>query len=441
MIPLILSQSGTTTAQALPVTQAGMAAADGPTFDEMMLAAAKAGDDAQSDAGDGVLGAAVVVDADVPADEAAPAPALTKAAQRATEQPISVPTPLPTSVPVNVAEVDQDRAPALPVPKAEKTPVLLREGATLPAAAREGNIEKQPDQPAPVVRESKSTGASFAQSVIEGRLPLKGLAETPPVQPAQPTRADAPKADAPPAATPLLTPDKPKAESVDQAKDTRKPQFQFVEQQPRPRREEATPRATPNTTAPAIAHVVAAQPPAVALAQAATQAQREITEKALKPADVDSILSAMPAERHTTATGTSVPVAAAATPETARQAAAQLAVAVTNSNGKTTEIALNPEELGRVKLSLSAADGVITVNLLADRPETQDLLRRHIDMLAQEFRQLGYTSISFSFGEQKGQARPEASPDAQPAEQEIPDTVPIPQVTPAVAAGGLDLRI
>lgn len=427
MIPLILSHSGTTTAQTPPLTQAGAAPDDGPTFDEMMLAAPQTGDDMQSDAGDGALVAAVAVDPDVPADEVTPSPALTKDALSEGELPNSA----PTSVPVKVGKADQDRAPALPVTKSEKTPVLLREGVT----------ENQPDQTVPVVRESKSTGASVAQSVVEGRLPPKGLADTPPVQPPQPTRPEASKAETPPPATPLLTPDKPKVEIVGQVKDPRKLQFHTAEEQPRRLREEATSRATPNAPAPAIAHGVAAQPPAVALAQAATHAQREMTEKALKPADMDSILSAMPVERHVAATGTPAPVAAAATPETARQVAAQIAVAVTNSNGKMTEIALNPEELGRVKLSLSAGDGVITVNLLADRPETQDLLRRHIDMLAQEFRQLGYTSISFSFGEQKGQARPEARPDEQPVEQERHDTASIPQATPAAAVTGLDLRI
>ncbi|KQI73792.1 hypothetical protein AN191_02745 [Loktanella sp. 5RATIMAR09] len=433
MIPLILSQSGTTTAQTLPVTQAGAVTGDGPTFDKMMLAAAQAGDDAQGDAGDGVLGAAVVVDPDLPADEATPAPALTKDGLHRAELPVSV----PTSVPVKGAEANSDNAPALQVPMAGKPPVLLREGTTPPAAARAADAEKQPDQTTLAVRESKSKGASVAQSVVEGRLPLKGLSETPPLQQPQPSRAEAAKADAPPPATLLSARSKPGVETADQVKDPQKPQFQPVEEQSRHGREEATPRATPNTPAP----VFAAQPPAVALAQAVTQAQREMTEKVLKPADVDSILSAMPAERHATATGTSAPVASTAAPETARQAAAQIAVAVTNSNGKTTEIALNPEELGRVKLSLTAGDGVITVNLLADRPETQDLLRRHIDALAQEFRQLGYTSISFSFGEQKGQAQPQSLPDGPSVEQEIQDTVPIPQATPATAAGGLDLRI
>lgn len=435
MIPLILSQPGTTTAQNPTVAQAGAAPGDGPTFEKMMLAASQTGDDLQGDADDGALVAAVAADPDLPADEATPSPALTKDALRAAGSPIS----MPISLPAKVVEADRESAPALPDLKADRTPALLREGVPPPSAAREGGAEKQPDQTIPVVRESKSTDASVAQSVVEGRLPRKGLAEPPPTQPPQPTRAEAPKADTPPPAAPLLTPDRPKAERAGQVEVARNPPLHPVKEQPRPWREEATRRATPN--APAIAHGVAAQPPAVALAQAATHAQREMTEKAPKPADVDSILSVMPAERHVASTGTSAPVAAAATPETARQVAAQIAVAVTNSNGKTTEIALNPEELGRVKLSLSAGDGVITINVLADRPETQDLLRRHIDILAQEFRQLGYTTISFSFGEQKGQARPEVLADKQPVEPEIQDTVPITQATPAAAVSGLDLRI
>jgi flagellar hook-length control protein FliK len=278
--------------------------------------------------------------------------------------------------------------------------------------------------------------------VVEGRLPLKGFSDAPPAQPLQLKHAEAPKGDAPLPEAPLPTLDKPKSNIVGQVKDQQKPQIHLAEARPQPPREDAMPKtATPNAAITAPVHAVTAQPPAVALAQAAAQPQREMIDKTPKLADVDSILSAMPAERHMPATGTLAPVAATAAPETARQASAQIAVAITNSNGKTTEIALNPEELGRVKLSLSAGDSVITVNVLADRPETQDLLRRHIDILAQEFRQLGYTSISFSFGEQKGQARPEAMPDDQPVEPEIQETGPITRATPAPAVTGLDLRI
>ena len=71
---------------------------------------------------------------------------------------------------------------------------------------------------------------------------------------------------------------------------------------------------------------------------------------------------------------------------------------MTGQAGRVTEIALNPEELGRVRLRMTSVDQSITLQILAERPETNDLLRRHIEVLAQEFRALGYDSISFSFG-------------------------------------------
>jgi flagellar hook-length control protein FliK len=75
----------------------------------------------------------------------------------------------------------------------------------------------------------------------------------------------------------------------------------------------------------------------------------------------------------------------------------QLVEAVHRMPERPVELALNPEELGRVKMSISASDGGITVSLLAERPETLDLMRRHIDQLAREFQTLGYASINFAF--------------------------------------------
>lgn len=63
------------------------------------------------------------------------------------------------------------------------------------------------------------------------------------------------------------------------------------------------------------------------------------------------------------------------------------------------DLHMNPEELGKVRISMAMAEGGITVTILAERPETLDLMRRHIDQLNQEFRQLGYGLISFSFGQ------------------------------------------
>lgn len=66
--------------------------------------------------------------------------------------------------------------------------------------------------------------------------------------------------------------------------------------------------------------------------------------------------------------------------------------------GRPVDIVLNPAELGRVRLSLASADGVMSVTVIAERPETLDLMRRHIDTLAQEFLSIGYGKAQFSFG-------------------------------------------
>ncbi len=75
----------------------------------------------------------------------------------------------------------------------------------------------------------------------------------------------------------------------------------------------------------------------------------------------------------------------------------QLAEVIHSNHGKTLDISLRPEELGRVKLSIVSSDNGIAVNILAERPETLDLIRRNIDQLNQELRQLGYQNTGFSF--------------------------------------------
>lgn len=62
------------------------------------------------------------------------------------------------------------------------------------------------------------------------------------------------------------------------------------------------------------------------------------------------------------------------------------------------EITLRPEELGRVRMHLTAVDQSVTLVISAERPETLDLMRRNIDQLAQDYRDLGYENVSFSFG-------------------------------------------
>ena len=126
----------------------------------------------------------------------------------------------------------------------------------------------------------------------------------------------------------------------------------------------------------------------------------------------------------------------------------RLAEAVSQFPDRPVEITLSPEELGRVRLTLTTHDGALTMMIQADRPETLDLLRRNIDSLAQDFRDLGYQDLTFSFGQERN---PRQSPDAGPlialAETDAPPApaaigAPGHDRTRLVAdGGGLDLRL
>ncbi len=188
--------------------------------------------------------------------------------------------------------------------------------------------------------------------------------------------------------------------------------------------------------------VVAAQAPAVML-QLAQAAKAEAYEKLARTADIDVGLTAGGSDRPFAAQGSVMPAAPLPGAEMARNAALQIAQAMPQGPGKTTEISLSPEELGRVRLSLTAGDGAITLVIAADRPETSDLLRRHIETLAQEFRDLGYDSLTFSFDGANEQAAGEQAADTDDektvfaAEQGMPQ----PSRTATDLTTGLDLRL
>ncbi|MCF6233677.1 MAG: flagellar hook-length control protein FliK [Rhodobacteraceae bacterium] len=137
-----------------------------------------------------------------------------------------------------------------------------------------------------------------------------------------------------------------------------------------------------------------------------------------------------------------------ARPETARMVASQMAEAVMRTQNNKIEIALNPEELGRVRMVLSTTELGVTVSIVAERVETLDLMRRHIDQLAKEFRELGYQNIGFEFS--GGESSHGSDGDSTDVETKLPtspddqrDAVGSIQIETARASqpSGLDLRL
>ena len=123
----------------------------------------------------------------------------------------------------------------------------------------------------------------------------------------------------------------------------------------------------------------------------------------------------------------------------------QLAEAVGERREGAVEVALAPEELGKVRLRLHVHDGVMSVSIQAERAETLDLMRRHADILARDFRELGFRDVAFSFAEHSGQ-RTTPPPDPEDGGEvnapmiEPPRPISIP-LRPSAAGRGLDLRM
>ncbi|ETA52588.1 hypothetical protein P279_07815 [Rhodobacteraceae bacterium PD-2] len=108
------------------------------------------------------------------------------------------------------------------------------------------------------------------------------------------------------------------------------------------------------------------------------------------------------------------------------------------------ELQLNPEELGRVRFQIHSVENGLVVQVAADRPETLDLMRRHLDQLARDFAEAGYEGASFSFGgdasdNQGDTSGPRLGSDGDSQPGDAADVARAPQ--PQAPSEGLDIRI
>lgn len=107
-------------------------------------------------------------------------------------------------------------------------------------------------------------------------------------------------------------------------------------------------------------------------------------------------------------------------------------------------VMLSPEELGTLQMRVTMEGDALRVTLLAERPETLDLLRRNGEQLLADLRNLGFGGATLGFGSFGGGAAPQP-PDRDDAADVLPATAAPQQIPPAPSrvqrAGGLDLRL
>lgn len=97
-------------------------------------------------------------------------------------------------------------------------------------------------------------------------------------------------------------------------------------------------------------------------------------------------------------TGALGAVPAQVTPPEAQRIARQVARHPVLRTGGSAEVSLAPVELGHLRLSVEMSEGGLRVVIEAARPETCDLMRRHVETLRQELRQEGLEAVSVSIG-------------------------------------------
>ncbi|WP_170413938.1 flagellar hook-length control protein FliK [Ruegeria arenilitoris] len=127
--------------------------------------------------------------------------------------------------------------------------------------------------------------------------------------------------------------------------------------------------------------------------------------------------------------------------ETARSVANQMATVVsTRGQQGTIEVALNPEELGRVSIVLNGRDDGLHIIISAERPETLDMMRRHISVLEAEFQNFGLGDLALDLGT-SADAQQDRSDSGDGTRLAETQDEPVTEAGPAIPKLGPDGRI
>lgn len=168
---------------------------------------------------------------------------------------------------------------------------------------------------------------------------------------------------------------------------------------------------------------------------------------AAQSGEAESVVTPAAPLSHITVTATST-IAGQAVSLTAHQPLAPTLIAIARDTGPgTVELTLAPEELGNLRITLIPDGDTMRINLVAERPETLDLLRRHAAQLTQEFRQAGFSGTSLGFAQGGSGAFAGSHPPPNQPSVTLPEPASPPQAIPAgrrlahAAAAGLDLRL
>lgn len=119
--------------------------------------------------------------------------------------------------------------------------------------------------------------------------------------------------------------------------------------------------------------------------------------------------------------------------------------------GGSVEIALNPEELGKVRMVVSPAESGGVVHISAERPETLELVQRNLELLRRDLKDAGWSNVAISLADlslegSAHQGNAGSGAEQQSIHTEAPEVDDIPEVesllqTSKSVRSGLDMRV
>ena len=163
------------------------------------------------------------------------------------------------------------------------------------------------------------------------------------------------------------------------------------------------------------------------------------------PAVTPTALPVTPSAQAAASTLTEPMIARHSEPPSPIQQTAAIIAAQSPTQPGSIDLTLTPETLGRLHFEMRPEGDKMAITLSAERPETLDLVRRHLPDLLAELKQAGVQAGTLSFGtwsDGRHPSPPPPEPDIGPASFGTSDQspAPIPKRPLAAAAGGLDLR-
>lgn len=93
-------------------------------------------------------------------------------------------------------------------------------------------------------------------------------------------------------------------------------------------------------------------------------------------------------------------------PPNTRNIINQITVAISNTSDGKIELRLDPPELGRIHITLIQTDSGLTAQILTDKADITELLRRNGDILERELAKSGIKDASLSFSHRQGDNDP-----------------------------------